>query len=59
MARVEIKSVFTGEVIGYFGDSTKEKSLCSSALSKVDIVDVYESGDLKTVYVKAFMLPEM
>lgn len=57
--RIEIISAFTGEQIGYFGDTRKEKELCTQALSRMDIIQVIEKENIKIVYVKAFCLPEI
>lgn len=57
MARIEIKSSFTGETIAYFGDTAKEKNICTKALSKVDIRQIIQDGDNKIVYVSAIVLP--
>lgn len=56
MKQIEIISAFTGEVLAIFGNTQKEKNLCTQALSKVDIKGIFEDDMYKKVYVLAFTL---
>lgn len=59
MKRVQIISAFTGETLAIFGDTQKEKNLCTQVLSKVDIKGIFEDEIYKKVYVMAFTIPEL
>lgn len=59
MARIEIISSFTGEMIGYFGDSKEEKKYLDRIFQEIDIKQVIKKDDVTTVYASAFKLPEI
>ena len=56
--RTEIISVYTNECIGCFGDTAREKQMCTRVLSKVDICNIKDVNDTRIIYVRAITLPE-
>lgn len=58
MRRIEVLSAYTHECIGYFGDTSKEKQLCTKILSKIRISQILDEGNTRKVYVEAIALPE-
>lgn len=56
--RIEVISAYTGECIGYFGDTNKERRQCARALSNIDICQIEDVDSVRRVYVQAIVLPE-